>query len=145
MTSPIVGGGSVMSTGSSYGGPGGYRMDDGWEGSVGRCHVGHAPDLSSTAGAIPRRPIGPQIAMGMNGGGVMMGGSPMATTRPHHSITLECHLPLLMNMLIFHLQVHLSTDHRVKESNMGNMGGGYQYRMIDLVMNAITSPEGEGG
>jgi hypothetical protein len=78
MISPSVGGGSVMSTGSAYGGPGGCRMDDGWEGSMGRSHVGHAPDLSSTAGAIPRRPIGPQIAMGMGGGMGMAGGGGMS-------------------------------------------------------------------
>ena len=69
-------GGSVMSSGSAYGGPGGYRMDGGWEGSVGRCHVGHAPDLSSTAGAIPRRPIGPQLAMDMGGIGGTIGYHP---------------------------------------------------------------------
>ena len=62
---PIGGGGSVIAprsvagsvaTGYSGGsiGLGGYRADDGWDGAVGRAHQGVAPDMSSTAGAIPR-------------------------------------------------------------------------------------------
>ena len=35
-------------------GLGGYRNDDGWDGSVGRVHRGFNPDMTSTAGAIPR-------------------------------------------------------------------------------------------
>lgn len=42
---------------SAYGGLGGYRLDDGWDGSVGRNHVGHAPDMMSTAGANLRQPV----------------------------------------------------------------------------------------
>jgi hypothetical protein len=51
--------GSVIS-GSAYSGGGGgpvmgnYRLDDGWDGSQGRRHAGIAPDMTSTAGAIPR-------------------------------------------------------------------------------------------
>ncbi|KAK8844697.1 hypothetical protein IAR55_006546 [Kwoniella newhampshirensis] len=42
---------------TNVGGLGGYRDDDGWNGSVGRIHMAHAPDLSSTAGAVhPRLP-----------------------------------------------------------------------------------------
>lgn len=39
-----------MMSGASLGG---HRLDDGWEGSLGRRHAGIAPDMSSTAGAIP--------------------------------------------------------------------------------------------
>jgi hypothetical protein len=39
---------------SSGVGLGGYRMDDGWDGAMGRAHNGLSPDLTSTAGAIPR-------------------------------------------------------------------------------------------
>jgi len=122
MISPSVGGVSVMSGGSSYGGPGGYRMDDGWEGSVGRCHVGHAPDLSSTAGAIPRRPIAPQIAMSMGGIGMGMGGSPigyhpssplnharMSPSSPHEYAHIPPPGP----------PVHRSTSQRVKHGELG--------------------------
>lgn len=42
---------------SAYGGLGGYRLDDGWEGSMGRSHNGHAPDPMSTVGAVLRQPI----------------------------------------------------------------------------------------
>lgn len=68
---------------SAYGGLGGYRMDDGWEGSVGRSHVGHAPDPMSTVGAVLRQPIpggmhpmgmSPGMGMGMGGGGLSMAG-----------------------------------------------------------------------
>lgn len=44
------GGGSVIAPSSVS--LGGYREDDGWNGSMGRVHAGHAPDMSSTAGAI---------------------------------------------------------------------------------------------
>ena len=54
-------GGSVVSgirrvTGRSVPsiGLGGMRNDDGWDGSVGRVHAGFSPDMTSTAGAIPR-------------------------------------------------------------------------------------------
>ncbi|ORX35047.1 hypothetical protein BD324DRAFT_652764 [Kockovaella imperatae] len=57
----IGGGGSVVTgisglTGRSVPsiGLGGLRNDDGWDGSVGRVHAGFSPDLTSTAGAIPR-------------------------------------------------------------------------------------------
>ncbi|WVQ82611.1 hypothetical protein IAT38_004742 [Cryptococcus sp. DSM 104549] len=45
-----MGGMSVIAPSSV--GLGGYREDDGWNGSMGRAHLGHAPDMSSTAGAI---------------------------------------------------------------------------------------------
>jgi len=81
----MMGGGSVMSSPSAYGGQGGYRVDDGWEGSMGRSHCGHAPDLSSTAGAIPRRPIAsqlaPPMAMGMGIGHLNLPSSPMNHAR----------------------------------------------------------------
>ena len=52
------GGGSILSEGSgmsgAYIGPGGYRNDDGWDGTVGRVHNGLAPDMTSTSGALPR-------------------------------------------------------------------------------------------
>lgn len=44
------GGGSVIAPSSVS--LGGYREDDGWNGSMGRVHAGHAPDMSSIAGAI---------------------------------------------------------------------------------------------
>jgi hypothetical protein len=66
-------------------------------------------------------------------------------TPPHLSVIAECPLPLLTSTLISHLPVHLFIDHHPKESNMGNKGGGYQYRMIDLVMSAIINRGGEGG
>lgn len=51
------GGGCVIAPSSV--GLGGYREDDGWNGSMGRVHAGHAPDMSSTAGAISQgRPAG---------------------------------------------------------------------------------------
>ena len=49
------GGGSVMSYAST--GLGGRRLDDGWDGSLGRASgdgAPWAPDMSSTAGALPR-------------------------------------------------------------------------------------------
>jgi hypothetical protein len=66
-------------------------------------------------------------------------------TLPHLSIIAECPLPLPTSMLISHLPVHLFIDHQVRELNMGNMEGGYRYRMIDLVMNVIISLRGVGG
>ncbi|EIW72949.1 hypothetical protein TREMEDRAFT_59108 [Tremella mesenterica DSM 1558] len=42
------------SIGYDGGGLGGMRGDDGWNGSAGRLHRGLAPDMSSTAGALPR-------------------------------------------------------------------------------------------
>lgn len=59
---------------SAYGGLGGYRLDDGWEGAMGRSHQGHAPDLMSTAGAVLRQPIpggmhGLAVSSNMGGGG----------------------------------------------------------------------------
>lgn len=51
------GGGSVIAPPSV--GLDGYREDDGWNGSMGRVHAGHAPDMSSAAGAISQvRPVG---------------------------------------------------------------------------------------
>lgn len=51
-------GGSVATglSAGSYGTAGGMRLDDGWNGSVGRDHRGFAPDLSSAAGGLPRIP-----------------------------------------------------------------------------------------
>ncbi|OCF42141.1 hypothetical protein I317_03992 [Kwoniella heveanensis CBS 569] len=65
MSSIGGGGSSILSRGScgSMVPPiGGYRQDDGWAGSTGRVHLGHAPDMSTTAGAIG---LGSGIAMGL--------------------------------------------------------------------------------
>lgn len=63
---------------SAYGGLGGYRPDDGWDGAVGRSHQGHAPDLMSTVGAVLRQPIpgsmGMSVGMQSMGGGSSVGG-----------------------------------------------------------------------
>jgi hypothetical protein len=107
-----------MSTGSAYGGLGGYRMDDGWEGSMGRSHVGHAPDLSSTAGAIPRRPIGPQLPMGMGmGGGMSMaGGSVGYPSSPlNHARTSPS--PVYADIPPPGPPIHRSSSQRVKHSS----------------------------
>jgi hypothetical protein len=131
MISPSVAGGSVMSAASAYGGLGGYRMDDGWEGSMGRSHVGHAPDLSSTAGAIPRRPIGPQIAMqmggsdmgiGMGGGGMSMGGSSIGylPSSPHnHARMSPCSPHEYSHIPPPGPPIHRSSSQRVKHGETG--------------------------
>ncbi|WVQ94243.1 hypothetical protein IAU59_001321 [Kwoniella sp. CBS 9459] len=69
--SSIGGGGSMLSRGScgSVGSSvvppiGGYREDDGWAGTSGRAHMGHAPDMSTTAGAIG---LGPVAGVGVGG------------------------------------------------------------------------------
>ncbi|WVF66623.1 hypothetical protein IAT40_001363 [Kwoniella sp. CBS 6097] len=75
-----VGGGSMLSR-ESYGSVGsgsvvppigGYREDDGWAGSTGRAHLGHAPDMSTTAGAIG---LGPASGVGVGVGGSRVGSS----------------------------------------------------------------------
>lgn len=48
------GGGSEYSVGTL--GMDGLRMNDGWEGSLGRQHLGHAPDMTSTAGRLGSAP-----------------------------------------------------------------------------------------
>jgi hypothetical protein len=47
----VAGGGSVFGGGSVIAG---HRMDDGWDGSQGRAHMGHLPDPTSTAGRLGR-------------------------------------------------------------------------------------------
>jgi hypothetical protein len=129
MTAPSMCG-SVMSAGSAYGGLGGHRMDDGWDGSMGRSHVGHAPDLSSTAGAILRRPIGPQIAMGMGGGMAMAGGGGMSmggSTIGYHPSSPLNHArmsPMSPQREYAHIPppgppVHRSSSQRVKHGEHG--------------------------
>lgn len=50
------GGGSVIAPSSVS--LDGYGEDDGWNGSMGRVHAGHAPDMSSAAGALSQvRPV----------------------------------------------------------------------------------------
>lgn len=112
--------GSVMSTGSAYGGQGGYRMDDGWEGSMGRSHVGHAPDLSSTAGAIPRRPIGPQLPMGMGsimGGGMSMAGGNMGYPSSPMNHARMSPSPVYADIPPPGPPIHRSSSQRVKNSS----------------------------
>ncbi|ODN73887.1 hypothetical protein L202_07404 [Cryptococcus amylolentus CBS 6039] len=51
MSSVMGGGGGSVIVPSSIG-MGGYREDDGWNGSMGRVHQGHAPEMSTAADGI---------------------------------------------------------------------------------------------
>lgn len=56
-------GGSVIAP--SRHAPGAYRVDEGWNGSLGRNHLGHLPDATSTAGRLGSS----MVAAGAPGGG----------------------------------------------------------------------------
>lgn len=60
---------SVMSSGwtGTGGGMGGMRLDEGWDGSQGRAHLGYMPDPTSTAGRLSRTPDAMSLGSGSGG------------------------------------------------------------------------------
>ncbi len=64
MGGPFSNGGSVIAPAGQA--PGAYRVDEGWNGSLGRAHLGHLPDATSNAGRRGSSVIGAGAGVGGN-------------------------------------------------------------------------------